>query len=54
MDHLSIYVAVADLATLPYGWSRYARFRLTLVNQFDRITSTIKGIFFFILEAVEF
>ncbi|KAH1189847.1 Ubiquitin carboxyl-terminal hydrolase 13 [Glycine max] len=32
-DHLSMYVDVADSATLPYGWSRYAHFNLTVVNQ---------------------
>nr|KYP73629.1 Ubiquitin carboxyl-terminal hydrolase 13 [Cajanus cajan] len=33
VDHLSMYVDVADSATLPYGWSRYAQFNLTVVNQ---------------------
>ncbi|XWS65384.1 hypothetical protein CRYUN_Cryun05aG0108300 [Craigia yunnanensis] len=42
VDHLSIFVTVADLATLPDGWSRYARFRVTVVNQIDRINSIIK------------
>ncbi|XP_061353681.1 ubiquitin C-terminal hydrolase 12-like isoform X4 [Gastrolobium bilobum] len=32
-DHMSMYVDVADSATLPYGWSRYAQFSLTVVNQ---------------------
>ncbi|GFP97183.1 ubiquitin carboxyl-terminal hydrolase 12 [Phtheirospermum japonicum] len=32
-DHLSMYLDVADSATLPYGWSRYAQFSLTVVNQ---------------------
>ncbi|KAL2600182.1 hypothetical protein AAZV13_10G096600 [Glycine max] len=31
--HLSMYIDVADSATLPYGWSRYAHFNLTVVNQ---------------------
>ncbi|XP_065003666.1 ubiquitin C-terminal hydrolase 12-like isoform X2 [Musa acuminata AAA Group] len=33
VDHLSIYLDVADSATLPYGWSRYAQFALAVVNQ---------------------
>ncbi|KAF3789504.1 Ubiquitin carboxyl-terminal hydrolase 12 [Nymphaea thermarum] len=33
VDHLSLYLDVADSATLPYGWSRYAQFSLAVVNQ---------------------
>ncbi|XP_031380387.1 ubiquitin carboxyl-terminal hydrolase 12-like isoform X1 [Punica granatum] len=33
VDHLSIYLDVADSATLPYGWSRYAHFSLAVINQ---------------------
>ncbi|KAL9319024.1 hypothetical protein ACSQ67_015541 [Phaseolus vulgaris] len=33
VDHLSMYVDVADAANLPYGWSKYAQFSLTVVNQ---------------------
>ncbi|KAB1200300.1 Ubiquitin carboxyl-terminal hydrolase 12 [Morella rubra] len=33
VDHLSIYLDVADSTTLPYGWSRYAQFSLAMVNQ---------------------
>ncbi|KAG8387302.1 hypothetical protein BUALT_Bualt02G0007200 [Buddleja alternifolia] len=32
-DFLSMYLDVADSANLPYGWSRYAHFSLTVVNQ---------------------
>ncbi|KAK7344727.1 hypothetical protein VNO77_14702 [Canavalia gladiata] len=35
VDHLSMYVDVADSGTLPYGWSRYAQFSLTVVNQIN-------------------
>ncbi|GAA0141978.1 cysteine protease [Lithospermum erythrorhizon] len=36
---LSIYLDVADSATLPNGWSRYAQFTLAVVNQVhDRYT----------------
>ncbi|KAM0937163.1 putative ubiquitinyl hydrolase 1 [Dioscorea sansibarensis] len=33
VDHLSMYLDVADSPTLPYGWSRYAQFSLSVVNQ---------------------
>ncbi|XP_040991609.1 ubiquitin C-terminal hydrolase 13-like isoform X2 [Juglans microcarpa x Juglans regia] len=33
VDHLSMYLDVADSANLPYGWSRYAQFSLTVINQ---------------------
>ncbi|XP_051150225.1 ubiquitin C-terminal hydrolase 12 isoform X2 [Andrographis paniculata] len=41
VDYLSIYLDVADSATLPYGWSRYAQFSLAVVNQL-RSKYTIK------------
>ncbi|XP_004502025.1 ubiquitin C-terminal hydrolase 13-like isoform X2 [Cicer arietinum] len=33
VDYLSMYLDVADSASLPYGWSRYAQFSLAIVNQ---------------------
>ncbi|KAG5237924.1 NtN2 family protein [Salix suchowensis] len=33
VDHLSMYLDVADSTNLPYGWSRYAQFSLTVINQ---------------------
>ncbi|KAF9595405.1 hypothetical protein IFM89_000323 [Coptis chinensis] len=33
VDHLSMYLDVADSPNLPYGWSRYAQFSLSVVNQ---------------------
>ncbi|KAK6131638.1 hypothetical protein DH2020_034652 [Rehmannia glutinosa] len=33
VDYLSMYLDVADSATLPYGWNRYAQFSLAIVNQ---------------------
>ncbi|XP_060172932.1 ubiquitin C-terminal hydrolase 13-like isoform X1 [Lycium barbarum] len=35
VDYLSMYLDVADSATLPYGWSRYAQFSLSVVNQIE-------------------
>ncbi|XVF41338.1 hypothetical protein PTKIN_Ptkin01aG0272100 [Pterospermum kingtungense] len=42
VDHISIYVDVADSATLPVRWTRYAQFRLTAVNQICPKTSITK------------
>ncbi|OAY39147.1 ubiquitin C-terminal hydrolase 12 isoform X2 [Manihot esculenta] len=36
VDHLSIYLDVADSATLPYGWSRFAQFSLSVANQIHK------------------
>ncbi|KAL5720642.1 ubiquitinyl hydrolase 1 [Ranunculus cassubicifolius] len=33
VDQLSMYLDVADSQNLPYGWSRYAQFSLSVVNQ---------------------
>ncbi|XP_058183375.1 ubiquitin C-terminal hydrolase 12-like isoform X2 [Rhododendron vialii] len=33
VEHLSMYLDVADSATLPYGWCRYAQFSLSVINQ---------------------
>ncbi|KAF8398034.1 hypothetical protein HHK36_016960 [Tetracentron sinense] len=35
VDHLSMYLDVADSANLPNGWSRYAHFSLAVVNQIN-------------------
>ncbi|CAL9247678.1 unnamed protein product [Arabidopsis halleri] len=32
-NYLSLYLVVADFQTLPCGWRRHTRFRLTVVNQ---------------------
>ncbi|CAL1374042.1 unnamed protein product [Linum trigynum] len=42
VDHLSMYLDVADSGTLPYGWSRYAQFSLTVVNQIHQKGSVRK------------
>lgn len=43
VDQLSIYLDVADSATLPYGWSRYAHFSLAVINQMHNKYSVRKG-----------
>ncbi|KAB2063359.1 hypothetical protein ES319_A10G211300v1 [Gossypium barbadense] len=42
VDHLSIYLDVADSATLPYGWSKYAQVGFGVIDQFDRETSSTR------------
>jgi ubiquitin carboxyl-terminal hydrolase 7 len=44
VDHLSMYLDVADAANLPYGWSRYSQFSLAVVNQVNNRYSIRKGI----------
>lgn len=39
-----MYLDVADSATLPYGWIRYAQFSLAVVNQMHNKFSIRKGI----------
>ncbi|OIV90444.1 hypothetical protein TanjilG_01922 [Lupinus angustifolius] len=33
VDYLSIYLDAGDSANLPYGWSRFAKFKLSLINK---------------------
>ncbi|XP_078441990.1 ubiquitin C-terminal hydrolase 12-like isoform X1 [Wolffia australiana] len=33
VDQLSMYLDVADSASLPYGWSRFSHFSLSVINQ---------------------
>uniref|UniRef100_A0ACD5Y5W0 Uncharacterized protein n=1 Tax=Avena sativa TaxID=4498 RepID=A0ACD5Y5W0_AVESA len=42
VDHLSMYLDVADSGNLPYGWSRYAQFSLAIVNQIHQKFTTRK------------
>ncbi|KAM6600484.1 hypothetical protein CsatA_020093 [Cannabis sativa] len=35
VEHLSVYLAVADSVTLSHGWSIYAMFSLSVINQLD-------------------
>ena len=43
VQQLSVYLDVADSATLPQGWSRQAHFSLTVQNQKDPAKSVVKG-----------
>ncbi|GJN34912.1 hypothetical protein PR202_gb23621 [Eleusine coracana subsp. coracana] len=43
VDHLSMYLDVADSGNLPYGWSRYAQFSLAVVNQIHPKYTIRKG-----------
>ncbi|GJU46683.1 putative RNA-directed DNA polymerase [Tanacetum coccineum] len=44
VDHLSMYLDVADSTALPYGWSRYALFGLAVVNQIHSNTVILRQI----------
>lgn len=46
VDHFSMYLDVADSASLPYGWSRFAQFSLAVVNQIHPKLTVRKGNFF--------
>ncbi|KAM3374314.1 ubiquitin C-terminal hydrolase 13 [Capsicum galapagoense] len=39
VDDLSMYLDAADSATLPYGWSRYSQFSLSVVDQIQNTYS---------------
>ncbi|KAF8022942.1 hypothetical protein BT93_F0455 [Corymbia citriodora subsp. variegata] len=41
-DYLSLYLDVADSATLPYGWTRKAELSLSVIDQFDDLLSIRK------------
>eukprot|EP00965_Chrysotila_dentata_P091055 3006647-Pleurochrysis_carterae.AAC.1 len=43
VHQLSVYLDVADSATLPQGWSRQAHFTLTVHNQKDQSRNVVKG-----------
>ena len=46
VDHLSMYLDVADSASLPYGWGRSAQFSLGVINQIHNKYTVRKGIIF--------
>ena len=43
VTQFSLYLDVADAATLPQGWSRQAHFKVTVHNQKDPSLNVIKG-----------
>jgi ubiquitin carboxyl-terminal hydrolase 7 len=38
-----MYIDVADAGSMPYGWTRFAQFSLTVVNQVHSKYSVRKG-----------
>ncbi|KAF8403424.1 hypothetical protein HHK36_011528 [Tetracentron sinense] len=44
VDHLSMYLDVADSTNLPYGWSRYAQFSLAVANQIHNKYTVVKQV----------
>ncbi|ONI21205.1 hypothetical protein PRUPE_2G053100 [Prunus persica] len=49
VDYLSLYLEVADASTLTFGWTRYAKFSLTVVNQLDSKKSITMGIYLYLV-----
>jgi hypothetical protein len=48
VEFLSMYLDVADSGVLPYGWTRYAQFSLSVVNQIHNKFTIRKGPFFYL------
>lgn len=44
-EYLAIYLYPGDLANLPKGWSRFANFKLSLINQANEQMTFVKVIF---------
>ncbi|XP_010497507.1 PREDICTED: MATH domain and coiled-coil domain-containing protein At3g58200-like, partial [Camelina sativa] len=44
-DALSLYLTVADVESLPSGWSRHAEFSFTVVNQSSEEHSQLQDVF---------
>lgn len=42
-SNVSLYLNVADAETAPPGWSRRAKFKLSIINQLDPQHSLIRG-----------
>jgi ubiquitin carboxyl-terminal hydrolase 7 len=47
VEFLSMYLDVADSGVLPYGWTRYAQFSLSVVNQIHNKFTIRKGTSFY-------
>lgn len=44
-EHLSMYIDVADSSSMPFGWTRFAQFSLSVVNQVHSKYTIRKGNF---------
>ncbi|KAL1201590.1 MATH domain and coiled-coil domain-containing protein [Cardamine amara subsp. amara] len=42
VDNLSLFLEVADIESLPYGWGRFVKLRLTIVKQVSEEHSVLK------------
>lgn len=43
VDDLSLYLEVADSESLPSGWRKYVKFRLSIVKQVLEIDTELQG-----------
>ncbi|KAF3525993.1 hypothetical protein F2Q69_00049403 [Brassica cretica] len=48
-DHLSLFLEVADVKSLPFGWRRLIKFRLTIAKQVSEGPSVLKSDSYFTL-----
>lgn len=53
-NYFTLYLVVADFQTLPCGWRRLTKYRLTVVNQLSDKLSLRRGEFFKALTKGEF
>ncbi|XP_061351808.1 MATH domain and coiled-coil domain-containing protein At3g27040-like [Gastrolobium bilobum] len=53
LDFLSIFLGAGDIANLPYGWSKFAKFKLALMNQVNgKMTKTRETEYLFNAEEI--
>ena len=48
-DHISLFLEVADVKSLPFGWRRLMKFRLTIAKQVSEGPSVLKSDSYFTL-----
>nr|VDD62234.1 unnamed protein product [Brassica oleracea] len=44
-DHISLFLEVADVKSLPFGWKRLVKFRLTIAKQVSEVPSLLLSLF---------
>lgn len=50
--YLSVYLELADPASLRSGWRREVKFRLTLVNKIRKQSTKVLGDYFFLIPSL--
>ena len=44
-DHISLFLEVADVKSLPFGWKRLVKFRLTIAKEVSEVPSPLLSLF---------